>query len=251
MGIFEISIAFVGGILAGGINTLAGSGSAITLTILMEILGLSPLVANATNRVGTATQSLAGSYAFYKNGKLNVARSRIYLLFTTIGAIIGVIVSVKISNEAFKEVFKYLMILMLVVILVNPKRWLRTTDIDYVLSRWWSIPLSLLIGFYGGFIQMGMGVFFLVIMVLIARYSLTDANAVKLVVVAIYTILAVAIYHYMGLIDWKFGLLLAVGQTIGAYFTANYAAQSEKANVWAHRILVVVVAAAVIRLFTG
>lgn len=251
MGIFEISIALVGGILAGGINTLAGSGSAITLTILMEVLGLSPLVANATNRVGTATQSLAGSYAFYKNGKLNVARSRIYLLFTTIGAIIGVIVSVKISNEAFKEVFKYLMILMLVVILVNPKRWLRTTDIDYVLSRWWSIPLSLLIGFYGGFIQMGMGVFFLVIMVLIARYSLTDANAVKLVVVAIYTILAVAIYHYMGLIDWKFGLLLAVGQTIGAYFTANYAAQSEKANVWAHRILVVVVAAAVIRLFTG
>ncbi len=217
----------------------------------MEVLGLSPLAANATNRVGTMTQSLAGSYAFYRKGKLNVGRSKLYLFFTTVGAIIGVIVSIKISNEAFKEVFRYLMILMLVVILVNPKRWLRETDIDFVLSRWWSIPLSLAIGFYGGFIQMGMGVFFLVIMVLIARYSLVDANAVKLAVVAIYTILAVAIYHFQGLIDWKFGLLMAVGQTVGAYFTANYAAQSERANVWAHRILVVVVVAAIVQLFFG
>lgn len=249
MGIFEFSIAVIGGAFAGMINTLAGSGSVITLTILMEVLGLPPTAANATNRVGICTQSIAGTYAFHKNGKLNIGRSWLYLLFTTIGAIIGVIVSIKISGEAFKQVFSYLMVLMLVVILVNPKRWLRETDLDFVLSKWWSIPLSLAIGFYGGFIQMGMGVFFLVIMVLIARYSLVDANAVKLAVVAIYTTLAIAIFHYQGLIDWKFGAVLAIGQTAGGYFTANYASQSPAANIWAHRILVVVVVAAIIRLF--
>lgn len=249
MGIFEISIALIGSALAGMINTLAGSGSVITLTILMEVLGLPPTVANATNRVGIATQSMAGAFAFYKNGKLNIKRSGTYLIVMTIGAIIGVIVSINVSNEVFKQVFSYLMVLMLIVILVNPKRWLRETDVDFILSKWWSVPLSLIIGFYGGFIQMGMGVFFLVIMVLVARYSITDANAVKLTVVAIYTVLAIAIFHYKGLIDWKFGLLMAVGQTTGGYLTANYASQSPAANLWAHRILVVVVIAAIIRLF--
>lgn len=246
---YHYAIAIIGGGFAGMINTLAGSGSAITLTILMEVLGLSPLVANATNRVGICTQSIAGSYAFYKNGKLDVKRSWLYLLFMTVGAIFGVIVSIKISPETFKQVFKYLMLLMFVVIVIRPKRWLRETDIDFVLSKWWSIPLSLLIGFYGGFIQMGMGVFFLIIMVLVARYSMTDANAVKLVVVSIYTTLAIAIFHYQGLIDWKMGGIMALGQTAGGYLTANFASKSEKANLIAHRLLVFVVIAAIIRLF--
>lgn len=231
------------------INTLAGSGSVITLTILMEVLGLPPHIANGTNRVGICSQSIAGTYAFYKNGKLNLKHSKTYIIFTTLGAIIGVLVSINISPEAFKSVFSWLLLLMLVVILVRPSRWLRETDLGFSLSKWWSIPLSLTIGFYGGFIQMGMGVFFLIIMVLIARYSLIDANAVKLAVVAIYTTLVIAIFHHQGLIDWKIGAVMALGQTTGGYLTALYAAQSPKANVWAHRLLVLVVIFAIVRLF--
>lgn len=249
MEIYQIIIALVGSAFAGMINTLAGNGSAITLTILMEVLGLPPNLANGTNRIGVCTQSLASTYGFYRNGKLNVSRSGVYLFFITLGALIGVIVSVNISNEAFREVFKYLLVLMLVVILINPKRWLRETDTEFKLSKWWSIPLSLAVGFYGGFIQMGMGIFFLIIMVLIARYSLTDANAIKVAVVAVYTALAIGIFHYQGLIDWKIGSLMAVGQATGGFLTANYAAQSPKANLWAHRILIVVVIAAILRLF--
>lgn len=249
MSITDLLLVLIGSGLAGMINTLAGSGSAITLTLLMEVLGLPPLIANATNRVGIFTQSAAGSYAFYRKGKLDVSRSKTYLLFTVLGAIAGVLVSIKIDGDTFREIFKYLMLILLTVILVRPQRWLRETDLDYILSKRWSIPLSVALGFYGGFIQMGMGVFFLVIMVLIARYSLTDANAVKLAVVTIYTGLALLIFHFQSLIDWKFGLLMAIGQTIGGYLTANFAAQSPQANLWAHRILVVVVIAAIIRLF--
>ena len=54
-------LALVGSFVAGAINTLAGNGSAITLTILTEVLGLPGTVANGTNRVGIATQSLASS----------------------------------------------------------------------------------------------------------------------------------------------------------------------------------------------
>jgi uncharacterized protein len=43
-------LLLIGGLVAGFINTLASSGSAITLPILL-FLGLSPHVANATNRL--------------------------------------------------------------------------------------------------------------------------------------------------------------------------------------------------------
>ncbi len=74
---YHYVIAILGSAVAGGINTLAGNGSAITLTILTELIGLPGNVANGTNRVGVWTQSMAGTYVFYKNGKLNIKESRL------------------------------------------------------------------------------------------------------------------------------------------------------------------------------
>ena len=78
-------IAIVGAFVAGAINTLAGNGSAITLTILTELLGLPGTVANGTNRVGVLTQSLAGSWAFYRKGRLQLQHSGFYIALTSLG----------------------------------------------------------------------------------------------------------------------------------------------------------------------
>lgn len=242
-------IAIVGSAVAGAINTLAGNGSAITLTILTELLGLPGNMANGTNRVGVWTQSVAGAIAFHRNGKLKVSKSGRIILLMVIGAVAGIILAIYVSNEQFMGVFRVLLVLMFFVILVKPKRWLRETDESARLPLWIEIPLFLALGFYGGFIQMGMGIFLLAAMVLGAKYSLIDANAVKIAVVAIYTLLALAIFQYRGLIDWRLGLLMAVGQTVGGYFTAHYASKYPGANVWAHRILVAVVLLALVKLF--
>lgn len=249
MEIYQYIIAILGGAFAGAVNTLAGNGSAVTLTILTEVIGLPGNIANATNRVGVLTQSTAGTYAFYRNGKLDVKKSWVYILFTIIGAIAGVIVAIWVSNEQFIRVFRFLMIFMLLVILVKPKRWLIETDTSVNPNLWLAIPIFLALGFYGGFIQMGMGVFFLAAMVLGARYSLIDANAIKSFVVAIYTIPVLIIFHWKGLIDWKVGAVLAIGQTVGGYYTAHYASIYPQANIWAHRLLIVVVLLAIVKLF--
>lgn len=246
---YHYLIAVLGSALAGSINTLAGNGSAITLTILTELIGLPGNLANGTNRVGVFTQSLAGTYAFYRNGKLTVRRSSLPIVVNVIGAIIGVVVAVNVSNEEFKSVFRFLMVAMLFVILVKPKRWLRETDTSRQANPWIAIPLYLALGFYSGFIQMGMGVFFLAVMVLYAHYSLIDANAVKLVVVALNTLLVIVIFQFQGLISWHIGLMMAVGQTAGGYFTAHYASRYPQANVWAHRLLIIVVILAIIKMF--
>ena len=242
-------IAIIGGGLAGIINTLAGNGSAITLTILTEVLQLPGNLANGTNRVGIMSQSLVSTYVFYKNGKLKIWKSWPYIVLTVVGAIAGVIVATVVSNEQFKSVFSFMMVAMFFVILIKPKRWLQKTDPNQTVNYWLAVPLFLGVGFYGGFIQMGMGIIFLAAMVMGARYSITDSNAVKIFVVALYTVFVIGIFHWKGMIDWKAGGVLAIGQTAGGWLAANFASKYEKADIWAYRLLVVIVVLAIAKLF--
>lgn len=246
---YIIVIAIIGSALAGCINTLAGNGSAITLYILTDLIGLPPNIANGTNRIGIAAQSFASTYVFYKNGRIDITRTWIYIILIVIGAIAGILVATQISNEQFRMVFRYLLLVMLVIILIKPKRWLIETDVTQRLPLVVSIPIFLLLGFYGGFIQMGMGIFYLATMVLIAKFSLIDSNGVKSLVVGIYTVFALVIFHFSGFLNWQVGALMAVGQTVGGFLTAKFASNSEKANVWAHRLLVVVVIWAIVKMF--
>lgn len=246
---YQYIIAIAGGFLAGCINTLAGSGSAITLSVLTEVMGLPGNVANGSNRVGIVGQGIFSSYSFHKNGKLQIKPNRLLLITVTIGAMVGVWVATIVSNEQFMQVFKYLMLFMLLVILVKPKRWLIETDELHQIPVWLSIPLFLALGFYGGFIQMGMGIFFLIITVLLLKKNLIDANAIKSFCVLLYSVLVLAIFHYKGLVDWKLGGILAIGQVAGGYITAEFASKYKGADVWAYRLLVVIVVLVVLRLF--
>jgi len=238
---YIIAIALFGGLVAGGINTLAGNGSAITLLILTEFLGLPPNVANGSNRLGVFAGSSTASFLFWKKGKLQFTRSKKIIWPTILGAIAGVWTATQVSNEQFLWVFKIMLLIMLGVVLVNPKRWLSDTDKDFELPMPVIWIIFLAVGFYGGFIQMGMGIIFLAAMVLGARYSIIDANGVKVWIVALYTIICIAIFQWRGLISWPEGLLLAAGQAVGGYIAARFALQHPNAGVWAYRLLVVII----------
>jgi len=138
---------------------------------------------------------------------------------------------------------------MLFVILIKPKRWFQKTDHTREVNYFLTIPVFLAVGFYGGFIQMGMGIFFLAAMVLVARYNLIDSNAVKIFVVGAYTIIVIGIFQWQGLIDWKIGCILGAGQMTGGWAAAHFASKYEGADVWAYRLLVVIVILAIIKIF--
>lgn len=249
MSITELIIVLLGGTLAGAINTLAGSGSAITLSIFSELLGLPPNMANGTNRVGVAFQTIFSTGNFYKNKMFSLKESWLYIVTTFIGAMIGVYVAVNISNEAFKSVFSYLLVLLFFIILLRPKRWLKTPEDVKQYPLVIVIPVFLALGFYGGFIQMGMGIFMLATLVFIGQLDIIKANVLKSVIVLFYAVVVMLIFHYKGLIHWKFGLIMAIGQSFGGYFTAEFASKYKSANVWAYRCLVVAVFIAIMKLF--
>ncbi len=243
-------VAIIGGFVAGFINTIAGNGSAITLTILMEMMGLPGNVANASNRVGLLAQTGISVWVFNKEGKLKPDRlTWLMVAIMFVGAMGGLWLASTISNEEFKSVFSYLMVMMLFLILVRPKRWLKPSDSANRPSIWFMAPFLLMMGFYGGFIQMGMGLFFVAFAVLIAKYDIIEGNAVKLLCVGTYTVVVLAIFAWQGLVDWKAGGLIAIGQVAGGWTCARFASRHPLAGKIAYYVLVVIVVLAIVRLF--
>lgn len=241
----EYVLAIVGSFIAGSINTLAGNGSVITLSILTDLVGLPGNLANGTNRVGVFFQAAGSAAGFYKGNKISLTQAKPIILLTLSGALVGVYVATQASSEQFLFVFRYLMLGMLLVILIKPERWIGPSEIRNV-SRWISVPAFLLLGFYGGFIQMGMGIFFLALLVLLSGYSIMEANEIKTIVIFIYSGVVLVIFAISGLIEWKTGIIMAVGQTSGGYLTAYYAPKIPGINSWAYRLLVVIVIFAIL-----
>ena len=97
--IYQYILAFLGSFLAGMINTLAGNGSVITLTILTDLLRLDAGVANATNRVGVLFQSLGSATGFVKNNMFQTEKNWVIIISCVFGAVAGVWTVVNTSNE--------------------------------------------------------------------------------------------------------------------------------------------------------
>ena len=96
---------------------------------------------------------------------------------------------------------------------------------------------------------MGMGVFFLAVTVLLGGYSIMQANAIKTIVIAIYTFVVLLIFQWKGLINWEVGLMMAVGQALGGYLTAAYASKWPNINLWAYRLLIFIIIFAILTQF--
>ncbi len=245
----QIIIAIVGGFVAGIINTLAGYGSVLTLAIYMDILGLPGHIANTTNRVNVFFSSNIASLTFLKKGKLNIKGDGWIIIFTLIGVIAGAICALKINAEQFKNIFNYLLIPILILLLTNPKRFLQNQIEEESVSRLILIPLFIAVGFYAGFIQAGFGIIFLIIIVLLGKRDLIHGNALKIAIVAIYSWIVVCIFWYKGAIMWKYALVLSIGQAAGGYFTAHYLSSFKSANVWAYRLIIIIIVGVLIKNF--
>lgn len=243
-------IGFVGGLAAGVINTLAGNGSAITLGILTDLMGLPANIANGTNRIGVFAQSIASSYQMVSKNRDVVSRHRWIVLLTVGGAVIGVVIATMVSNEQFKFVYKYIMLVMLILILVKPAKWIReSASSDIVHNPWIMFPLTFVIGIYGGFIQLGMGIFYLATLVLIGNLGMKVSNILKNFVVGIFTGIALLIFISNGMVDWKAGFFIASGQALGGYLGGKYAVNSKYASVSAYWILLAVILTVLVKQF--
>ena len=207
---------------AGVVNTLAGGGSLVTVPMLV-LLGLPGTIANGTNRVGILVQSLSAGIRFHGEGVSGWRDSVPALVPVVLGSAIGAVVIARVSDAFFERAFAVAMLLLLVPTLRGAGR---AAEAGSEVAKRWSRGTTFIvffaIGVYGGAIQAGVG-FALIFALSRAGYDLVRANSVKVVVLAAFTAVAVAVFVIEGLIDWPVALVLCVGFAFGGTLGARLA----------------------------
>lgn len=217
-------LAIIGvGFVAGFINTLAGSGSLLSLAMLMFI-GLDANIANGTNRIGILLQN-AASIAGFKEKKVFDWKQGIWLaLPAVIGSVIGAWIAIDIDEKVMEMTIAGLLVFMFFLVLFKPDKWVKGQAgkvsqkpgvVQYI--------IFFFIGAYGGFIQAGVGFFLLAGLVLSAGFDLVKANAVKVWIILLFTIFALAVFIYHNQVDYKIGFILAIGYMAGGYIGSKLA----------------------------
>ena len=268
--LLQYLLAILAGIVAGIINTLAGSGSAVTLPMLV-FLGLGarsrqcyqPDRCDHTER-GRASQPLpAADGCRLRAGETGKPRPENILDEDSLrfglwlsaagmpGALIGAYVATLLDKDAMNLAIGGMLIIVLVTIFFNPTKWLREkSEVRKERPEFFVLLLFFAIGIYGGFIQAGVGVFLVTALVLGVGYTIVHANAVKLIFVLALNIVAFVVFVLSPLeINWGIGALMAVGQSIGAWAAVRFAVTVKDANRWVRYLLIVVVIYSILRFF--
>ena len=107
------------GFIAGGINTLAGGGSNLSLPMLM-VMGLPADIANATNRVAVLMQCLVGVAGFDQNQMLDRPAIRPILIPTLAGGAAGALTAAFLPNLYLKPIMLITLVGMSLLILLRP-----------------------------------------------------------------------------------------------------------------------------------
>jgi len=205
------------GIIAGFINTLAGSGSLLTLPLLIFI-GLPPNIANGTNRISILLQSLVGSLGFRKQGVLDLKTGIRLGIPSILGSVVGAVIALAFNSKMMERAVGVLLVVMFFIVLFNPDTWLKgKSGKTLAAPAWINYTVFFLIGVYGGFVQAGVGFFLLAGLVMGAGLDLVKANAIKNFLVFLYTPFALAVFIFGHQVDYKAGLILSLGSMTGAW----------------------------------
>jgi len=244
----QYAILFFIGIGAGFINTLAGGGSIITVSTMI-LFGVPSTIANGTNRIALLFQNTSATLNFKQKGYFDVKANIAFAIPAVIGAIIGSNIAVQISDEAFNKALAVIMIVILIEMIVRPKikkeKKQESKNVNIVVGS----ILFFFVGLYGGIMQAGVGFVIIGVLGLVSNYDLVKINAIKVFVIGAYTISALIVFIINDKVDYKLGIIIAVGNAIGAYLGSNFAVA--KGDKWIKIILSITIVIMAVRLLFG
>ncbi len=204
-------------------------------------------IANGTIRVAVFFANIAGVSAYQQGKSIDWPQVVRLLPPVLVGSAAGAWTATQLSPEGMQRVFAVVLLLVAVSVVFRTNRWLE--EVPTRLSPLWRTVVFVLIGFYGGFIQIGVGILLLTALVLGSGFDLLRGNGAKVALILVYTMVALPFYFLAGHVDIRLGLVLAAGYSSGAYLAAKLAVN--KGAAWARWVLVVGAVGSAIRMLIG
>jgi len=233
MTLIDMGLLFLAGIVTGVVNTIAGSGTIFSLGT-MVFLGIPIEIANTTNRLGVLFQNIAGSLSYRRYDSLSHLRlPYVAAAATFAGALLGAYFAANVSSGTFELLALAVIMALILQSVLDMQGVALTFSLNFAsTSTVAEVAVFFLIGLYGGFIQIGVGILLLLGIRAFFRLSWNESNYLKLLIVLIYTVPTTVYFAVVGMIRWEAGLFLALGQIIGAYGAARVFSLNAKWNAY-------------------
>jgi uncharacterized membrane protein YfcA len=242
--LLSITVLTCVGVIVGFINVNAGGGSTLTLPALI-FLGLDTSVANGTNRIAILLQNVSAVQSFRQENFFDLKTSLKLSFFTLPGSVAGALLAVRLEDELFKIILGIIMI-GIIISMILPKK--KSNNNDEPNKPNAGIYLSMIgIGFYGGFIQVGVGFLLMASLQFLMNLDLVRVNMYKVFIVLIYTIPALLIFTLTDNVNWLLGIFLAIGNILGGWWGAKM--QVKKGEGLIKFVLVIAVFIMALKLF--
>ena len=212
-----LSTALIGGIA----NALAGGGTFLVFPALV-LTGLDPIVANATSAATMLPGGAASAWVYRKGSIYDTKLLRALMAASMLGGLTGSILVLLTPSARFARLVPYLMLSAALVFTFSKQ--IAQAASAHVSGKTQWVPLVLghyLISVYGGYFGAGMGVLMIVLFALTANLDVLRSAALRFYCTLGINGLAVAIFAYRGVIEWKLSIPMAVAAVTGGYLGAH------------------------------
>lgn len=229
------------GLIVGSMNAIAGGGMLIGFP-LMIAFGVPPLVANATANMITPGGQIASAYAYRQYLRKVPVFYALLLLPVAIGSAAGALLLRHTSAERFASMVPELILFAIILFALQPllhfhlNKHLRSRArhwVSFILIAVALLPVSV----YGGYFGAGYGFIMLAFIGFTKIHEMHEMNAMKNVANIVVAAISLACLWTAHLVDWRVGVAMGVGTTIGGYIGARL---SQRVSSHTLRIAVIV-----------
>jgi uncharacterized membrane protein YfcA len=251
MTLHTILILIGTGVVGGLMASMVGGASVNTFPVLLAV-GLSPVVATASNLVAVSAGNFLAALTDRKQlPPLNRAFAGL-VLASVLGALIGAMLLLATPARMFEALIPLLLGFATILFAFAGRitQWLRARarqrgNLDWKMSVT-SVPLVLPISVYGGYFGAGAGTLLLGVLTIATEGDYRSANVTKNLVSSLNTVAASAWFITHDAVSWPQTLVMMVGCLAGGFCGAHLARRVPQE---AMRVVVVVIGALLTGLF--
>lgn len=220
----ELALLAVAGLVAGGVNAVAGGGSLLVFPALLGV-GFTPLAANVTNSVAQSPGYLGIALGSRRELRGQLPRVVATAGVAVLGGLGGTVLLLVLPPEVFNTVVPALVALASLALGLQPwlKRWIGEPQPGEPDRKAILLPAVFVAAVYGGYFGGALGVILISVLSLTAHDDLRRLNALKGVLSLIISLVTVVVFSIGAPVDWLAVALLAPTTLLGGYLGAKLA----------------------------
>lgn len=216
-----IFLSLLLGLTSGFISSLSAGGALISISGLI-FLGLPPSTAIATSRLDSMAADLSSLVRLEKAGLIKWHYATVFIIIGIFGSFMGSKLLLEIDEHMLEKAVGAALVLLIPIIALNKnfgKKYRRRSEKRHVAGFASIFLISVYVGVFGG----AAGIFLIYALIYFFGMSFMQANTNRKLWGTFAILTSLIIFILAGIVDFKFGIPLAIGSATGAYIGTSTA----------------------------